>query len=83
MDFLETEFDVVAESFDGKHILIGECKWQSADYGERLLNELRSKAATAPFVGDREVHYVLFLREPPLDAPDCTVVLPDEVIGKY
>ncbi len=26
--FIPVELDIVAESFDGKHLFLGECKWQ-------------------------------------------------------
>lgn len=81
VNFLETEFDVVAESLDGKHILVGECKWQSADYAERVLHKLQEKTSNAPFVGDRKVVYALFLKEKPLDTPSCLVLYPDDIIG--
>lgn len=79
-DYLETEFDVVTESLDHRHILIGECKWQKADYADRILKKLTDKASSAPFIGTRQVHYVLFLRERPLDSPDCIVMTPEDVL---
>jgi len=63
----QLEFDVIAESADKKSILVGECKWNKADYSGRLLAELKRKASLAPFVKDKKVVFVLFLREPAID----------------
>lgn len=46
----ELDFDVVAESMDEKDtILVGECKWKSADHAERLLPQFQEKVKYAPF----------------------------------
>lgn len=37
------ELDVVAESFDKKHILIGECKWTNKEDAQRLARTLSEK----------------------------------------
>jgi AAA+ ATPase superfamily predicted ATPase len=77
----QLEFDVVAESVNKKYILIGECKWNQADYSGRLLAELKRKASLAPFAKESKVVYVLFLRERPLDDEDINILLPDDIIG--
>lgn len=46
---MQMEFDVVAESVDHKYLLVGECKWQQADYAGRLLGNLEKKAMMASF----------------------------------
>lgn len=76
----DLEFDVVAESMDKKSILVGECKWNSADYAGRLLEKLKAKAEKAPFIKGKKVVYALFLKEKPLDKTDANVVLPEAVI---
>ena len=77
----ELEFDVVAEDlYDKNTILVGECKWTSPDYADRLLEKLKKKVSLAPFAQGKNVKYVLFLRESPLSGPqNCKVMLPDEV----
>lgn len=79
------EFDVVARSIEGRSLLVGECKWTRAEDAPRLLAALRAKAALLPFIGSYEhIQYVLFLREPPavpVEADDCLVLLPDDVIA--
>lgn len=79
----ELEFDVVAEDlYDKNTILVGECKWTSSDYADRLLEKLKKKVALAPFAQGKRVVYVLFLREKPLAGPqNCKVILPEEVAG--
>lgn len=77
----ELEFDVVAESMDDKNtILVGECKWKSADHAERLLAQLQEKVKYTPFAKSKKIVYALFLREKPLSAADCEIMLPEDVL---
>mgnify|MGYP003591175529 CR=1 FL=1 len=76
----QLEFDVVAESTDKKYLLVGECKWNQADYSGRLLAELKRHASLAPFIKGRKVIYVLFLREHPLDHEDIPILYPEDII---
>lgn len=75
------EFDVVAESADRKYLLVGECKWNKADYSARLLSELKRKTALAPFAKNRKIIYALFLREHPLDQTDANIFYPEDVVA--
>lgn len=75
------EFDVVAESADKKYLLVGECKWNKADYSARLLAELKRKTALTPFAKNRKIIYVLFLREHPLDQKSVNILYPEDVIA--
>lgn len=80
--YLELEFDVVAEAMDDKDtILVGECKWQSADYADRLLSQLVDKVKEAPFAKGKTVVYALFLREKPLTEASCEIMLPQDVLN--
>ena len=76
------ELDVVAESLDKKHILIGECKWTHNDSADRLMETLRQKAKYLPFVKKgQEVHLVLFLKElPTYMTEEARIILPEEVM---
>lgn len=75
------EFDVVSEAQnDSNTILVGECKWTSANYADRLLDKLRKKVSMAPFAKGKHVVYVLFLREQPLSVADCNILLPVDVM---
>lgn len=81
VSFEDIEFDVVAEDQHDKHtILVGECKWNSADYADRLLVKLKKKVSMAPFAKDKKVVYALFLRERPLSLADCEILYPEDVI---
>ncbi len=81
--FEDLKFDVVAESIDDKDtILVGECKWKSADYADRLLAKLRAKTGKAPFSQGKRIINVLFLKERPLSGADCGILYPDDVL-KY
>lgn len=77
----DIEIDVVAESLDGKALLVGECKWNQADYANRLLEKLKVKTQSALFAKDKEIVYVLFLREKPLDKIPAHILLPEDVIN--
>ena len=78
----ELEFDVVAESMDDKDtILVGECKWKSADHAERLLAQLQEKVKYAPFAKGKKIVYALFLREKPLSTADCEMMFPEDVLN--
>lgn len=76
------ELDVIAESLDKKTLLVGECKWTSAEDASRLEHNLITRAEKLPFFHKYEsVLYVLFLREKPIVKPTCRVFLPVDVIG--
>ena len=76
------ELDVVAESIDKKHILVGECKWTHDEDADRLMDVLAQKAKYLPFIKKgQEVHLVLFLKESPTHcAKDMRVFLPSDVM---
>ena len=75
------EIDVVAESQDGRYLLVGECKWteKTPDLW-RLLAELQEKAALLPFAKDKRIHPVLFLKNKPPNAPTENVFDADDVL---
>lgn len=78
------ELDVVAESIDKKHVLIGECKWTHDEDAERLMDILKQKAEHLPFVKrGQEVHTVLFLKESPAHGgKGVWVILPSDVLSR-
>lgn len=78
----QMELDIVAQSLDGKHLLVGECKWANADYAQRLLEELKDNVACLPFAKNyKSIYYVLCLRESPLDYCEAKIVLPKDICG--
>ena len=79
--YLPVELDVVAESFDGKHLFLGECKWQEHFDAKEELTRLETIARGLSFAKNHEIHYALFLREKPKNAGAARIYYPDEVIG--
>ena len=60
------EIDVVAESYDGQYLLVGECKWsEKMPDTQSLLAELEKKAALLPFAKDKTIIPALFLKRKP------------------
>ena len=78
-EYREVELDVVAESLDKKHILIGECKWTSGENGRLLTNELKNIAPYLPFFKDKKLEIVLFTKNTPSDDVGNSL-LPQDVI---
>ncbi len=79
------ELDVVAESIDRKHILIGECKWTSKEDAQRLFAHLERISKHLPFVkrGQR-IHLALFLKESPSSGGATSshnMFLPNDVLA--
>jgi len=58
----QIEIDVVAESVDGKSLLVGECKWSENDPVEPLFKKLTDKASKLPFIKNKVIVPVLFLK---------------------
>lgn len=56
------ELDIVAESIDRKHLLVGECKWAEVNNPEQLLSQLAKKAQLLPNKKNRTIIPVLFVR---------------------
>ncbi len=56
------EVDVVAESLDGKHILLGEVKWENRSNIAEVAERLEQLAAQLPFVDGRTVHLACWVR---------------------
>lgn len=76
------ELDVVAESFDKKHLLIGECKWTKEEDTERLKKKLEESIPYLPFIKrGQKVHIVLFFKEPPLHQNENCVFLPKDILA--
>jgi AAA+ ATPase superfamily predicted ATPase len=76
------ELDVVAESFDKKHLLIGECKWTKEEDAGRLADKLLKIVPYLPFIKrGQKVHIVLFLKEPPLHQGENCVFLPKDILA--
>lgn len=74
----QVEIDVVAESTDGKYLLAGECKWTDNENTKLLLERLTEKAKKLPFVANKKIVPVLFLKNNKSSGEN--IVLPDQVI---
>jgi hypothetical protein len=81
LDRQPCEIDIVAESFDGLHVLLGEAKWENSVDASSLLARLKRQSANLPFVRGRDVHFALWAKMPPEDTiPGCTVLEPGAVL---
>ena len=79
--YLPVELDVVAESFDGKHLFIGECKWQEHIDAKEELSRLQTIAKGLPFTKDHEIHLGLFLKEKPINPEAATIYYPEDIMA--
>ena len=75
----QVEFDVVAESLDKKHLLVGECKWTSHENSKQLIANLLRKANLLPFAKNHTIVPMLFLKNTPKDN-EGNVLLPKDIL---
>ncbi len=76
----QVEFDVIAESLDKKHLLVGECKWSMNENGQQLTAELLRKAKLLPFSKNHNIVPILFLKDTPTDNNIENIMLPKDII---
>ena len=75
------ELDVVAESIDRKHLLIGECKWTRKEHADALAKRLEDISGKLPFAKrGQTVHTCLFLRTQPQTPVSITCFTPQDVL---
>lgn len=82
-EYKPMEFDVIANSFDGKSLLVGECKWTNPEIATELHKRLTDKASKLPFAKDKEIVPVLFLKNRPkdeADTKDLNILYPEDII---
>ncbi len=78
------EIDVVAESTDKSTILIGEVKWSDHISIQKIINELKAKIENVPFIENRKVVKVLFLKRIPTKKDrEIIIIDPDTVIAVH
>ncbi len=78
------ELDVVAESIDKKHIIIGECKWTSSEDAHRLIARLENIRPWLPFIKPgQQVHFMLFLKNKPVsaDLQNGNILFPKDILS--
>lgn len=79
--FKEMEFDVMAESTDGKALLVGECKWTNPEIASELHRKLKEKCMCLPSAHDKEIITVLFLKNRPKDEETgIRILFPEDII---
>lgn len=74
------EIDVIAESTDGKTLLVGECKWTEKEDAARLIYELEEKVKKLPFAKDKKIIACLFLKNKAENIIDNRIFLPDDIV---
>ena len=72
-----------AESFDRKHLLVGECKWQEHVDADGELERLKTIASGLPFAREHQLHFELFLKEKPGNRLDFNTFCPDDVMTMH
>ena len=75
----DVELDVVAQSMDGKSILIGECKWSAGENGRLLTRQLEKMAKSLPFTAGKNVVIKLFTKVKP-EEDQGNALLPEDVL---
>ena len=81
-DGVPLELDVVAESADGRHLLVGEVKWSDRSVAASTFATLLRKAQYIPFRGGRQVHFALWLKRSASDVVEgAPIIGPQEVLA--
>lgn len=78
--YIPVELDVVAESFDGKHLFIGECKWQEHVNAHEEFMRLQTIAKGLPFVKTHKIHYGLFLKKMVNHPNNIPIYYPNDIL---
>ena len=82
LDGTPMEIDIVAESVDQKSLIIGEVKWSDKVRVNEISAQLSAKCNNIPFLKNRKIIKVLFLKKAPVNIPDDIMIIsPDEVLG--
>lgn len=76
------EFDIVAESTDKKHILVGECKWSTIYNPEALFKTLEQKASQFPHAQGKKIITTVFVKETTGDNTSANVFLPSDILNR-
>ncbi|MDR1341041.1 MAG: ATP-binding protein [Prevotellaceae bacterium] len=74
-----TGLDILAESLDGNYMLVGNCIWAEKVYGAKgMFKELEEQAERLPFLKNRTVIPVLFVRE--TDRKENGIYTPNDLL---
>lgn len=74
------EIDVVAESLDGKSILLGEAKWEGGTKLQSVINSLEKKAANCSLCRDKKIVLAVWCTRPVAASEKCAVLGPENVL---
>ena len=80
--YKSAELDVVAESLDKEHLLIGECKWKQQENLSTVMDKLEYVAARVPFKGNHQLHLCLFVKDADFTTQRMDVFHPKEVMSE-
>ena len=76
------EIDIIAESTDKSTLLISEAKWINNISVKNITNELNAKINNAPFIQNRKVVQVLFLKQTHENNPNKIIIIkPADIIA--
>ena len=76
------ELDIVADSTDGRYLLVGECKWSEKNFTPKeLLSAIEQKVTSLPFAVGKTVIPALFLKQNKDTTPDKQVFFPHDVLS--
>ncbi|SFE96090.1 ATP-binding protein [Thermophagus xiamenensis] len=76
------EIDVVAQSLDGKYLLVGECKWSEVPNPKSLLENTQKKGALLPFAKNKIIIPVLFAKSSPDSNNNPNILTPIQVMNR-
>ena len=75
------EIDIAAESADKKTLLIGEVKWTDKVRINEISNQLITKSSNIPFLKNRKIINILFLKKAIRNVPDnIRIITPTDVL---
>ena len=80
--YKSAELDVVAESFDRKHLLIGECKWREQENLTEVMDRMAYIAERVPFKGDHEILLCRFNKDTTFKTDRMRVFHPSDVMAE-
>ncbi|MCD4719760.1 MAG: ATP-binding protein [Desulfobacula sp.] len=76
------EIDVVAESLDGKNLLLGEAKWEDKTNVQSVINKLEKKAANFPKCAGKKIILAVWCKQRMTAAQEKHPVLtPEDVLS--
>ncbi len=75
------EFDIVAESIDGKSLLFGEAKWENETSVQRTLKKLQKQADNFPKIDKRRIILVLWCKQSKIHPANALIFNAKDVLS--